>query len=400
MTESSKEVSTITFSKAVALKGRKAIEFFSCKENIDDLIEAVKKEATATVFDVSKKKDRDAIGSIALKVSQSRKALTEASNASINDLQAQVKATKDVNKHWEAQLNAIRKDVLAPRDEWQEEQNKIEEARIAEIKARIAGIHAIGGLQGSETKQDIANLIDAVDIIDVADGFAEFAQEAAQAVKDVLKVLNDQVLVIVEHDRKLEQDRLLQEANQRNAIAERLNKLRSIPMDVLGKSAEVIQNKITSIQNVELSEDEFGESFSEAVQLVETVIDQLGMMMDQAILLEKQMPVVAEPVNETIPVNIEGVVTGADLVQPVAELSIEHKHLFNDDHAEAAPEDMSSVSGQSSAPEFVFREKLESKITINETLANELADWADRFSVSLEATNQLEEILIKYNQPI
>jgi Zn finger protein HypA/HybF involved in hydrogenase expression len=319
-------VVAISLDKAVALKGRKAIEFFSNKENIDGLIEVIKTKATTAVFDMKKKKDRDAVGSIALKISQSRKVVTEASKASVADLNTQVKATKDVNKHWETELNEIRRAVLAPRDEWQAKEDEIQEARIAKIKESIAGIHAIGVLTGIESKQDLANLIDAVDTIDVAEGFEEFAQEAAQAAKDVLKALNDQVLVIVEQDRKAEQDRLLLEANQRNAIAERLGKLRNIPMSVLGSSAAVIQNKITSIESVELLEDEFGESLVEALNLVEVVIGQLNTMLDQAITLEEQAEIVAqaaiaaqaEPAQEIKPTEIEGVVTGSDLLPEVA----------------------------------------------------------------------------------
>ena len=368
-------VVAISLDKAVALKGRKAIEFFSNKENIDGLIEVIKTKATTTVFDMKKKKDRDAVGSIALKISQSRKVVTEASKASVADLNTQVKATKDVNKHWETELNEIRRAVLAPRDEWQAKEDEIQEARIAKIKESIAGIHAIGVLTGIESKQDLANLIDAVDTIDVAEGFEEFAQEAAQAAKDVLKALNDQVLVIVEQDRKAEQDRLLLEANQRNAIAERLGKLRNIPMSVLGSSAAAIQNKITSIESVELLEDEFGESLVEALNLVEVVIGQLNTMLDQAITLEEQAEIVAqaaiaaqaEPAPEIEPTEIEGVVTGSDLVaEDVVEAMRDMAEPVSGSKFGSVPE---SAHTQENYDEVFNDEPLSSPSITNETIA-------------------------------
>ena len=287
-TEANTEV--VTFNQAVALKGRKAIEFFSNQENLKPLIAFVEKEATATVFDVKLKKDRDAIGSTALKVSKSRKALADAIKASVSDMEVKVKTAKAASKFMEAELNKIREAVLEPRNVWQAEQDKIEEERVASIRASIDDIQVLGQLSGSETKEQIANLIEGVESIDVSEGFEEFASEAAQAVKDVLKTLNDRVLQIIEEARQREQTEQLQKEKLRNQINERLNNLAMIPMGLLGKSSQDIQKKIDSLNDFNVSQEEFGDSYQQAIDSVQTVLAQLNTMLIQQLSLEKQAP--------------------------------------------------------------------------------------------------------------
>ncbi len=285
-TEASTEI--VSFDQAVALKGRKAIEFFSNQENLKPLIAFVKKEATATVYNVKIKKDRDAIGSVALKISKSRKALSDVIKASVSDMETKVKAAKAVSKFMETELNQIRETVLAPRNVWQAEQDKIEKERIDNIRTSIDDIQVLGQLSGSETKEEIANLIEGVESIDVSEGFEEFTSEAAQAVKDVLKTLNDRVLKIIEEARQREQTEQLQKEQLRNQINERLNKLGMIPMGLLGKSSEDIQKKIDSLNDFDVSQEEFGDSYQQAIDSVQTVLTQLNTMLTQQLALEKQ----------------------------------------------------------------------------------------------------------------
>ena len=291
MTTTENSLQVTTFEQAVSLKGRKAIEFFSEVSNIDPLIQFVKKEATATVFNVNLKKDRDAIGALALKISKSRKALSEAIKISVFELETKVKAAKAVNKYMEAELNEIRDQVKAPRDEWQVGQDAIEHKRVYAIRSRIAEIDAFGVYMGNESKEEIGNLIEAIELIDVSEGFEEFAAEAALAAKGALKALNDRVLQIIEEARQREQTELLQKEQLRNQVVERLNKLAMIPMGMLGKGSEEIERTIKQVEATSVSEEEFGESYQAAVQSVGTVLSQLGLMLMQQKQLESTAPV-------------------------------------------------------------------------------------------------------------
>ena len=278
----------VTFDQAIELKGRKAIEFFSNKENLTPLIEFVKEEATSVVPDVKTKKGRDAIGSTARKVSQSRKALTDAIDSSVSDMEAKVKVAKQSSKYVKEELNQTRSEILAPREAWQAEQDLIEEKRVSDIKDEINKISAIGTLQGNESKDEIASLVEAVETIDVSEGYEEFTVDAAKAVQDVLKTLNDKVLSIIETEQQAEIERQLEAERKANKITERLTKLAMIPMDLLGKSSSKIKAKIDSLNSYKIPKDEFGDSYPKAVASVKKVIRQLTSMHDERIIVEDQ----------------------------------------------------------------------------------------------------------------
>jgi len=278
----------VTFDQAIELKGRKAIEFFSKKDNLTPLVEFVKEGALSIVPDVNTKKGRDAIGSTARKVSQARKALTDAIDSSVSDMEAKVKVAKQSSKYVKEELNQTRAQILAPRDTWQAEQDLIEETRIADIKAEIDKILAIGTLQGNESKDEIASLVEAVETIDVSEGFEEFTVDAAKAIQDVLKTLNDKVLSIIETEQKAEINRQLETERKANKISERLNKLATIPMALIGKSSSKIKAKIDSLNKYVIPEDEFGDSYPQAVASVKKVIRQLTSMHDERIIVEDQ----------------------------------------------------------------------------------------------------------------
>jgi len=293
----------ITFDKAIELKGRKAVDFFSNKENLTPLVVFVKEEATSIVHSVDTKKGRDAIGSTALKVSKSRKGLTDAINASISEMETKVKTAKAVSKYVEQELNGVRDKILEPRKVWQAEQDLIEEKRIKDIKEDIDNILGIGTLIGNESKEEVASLVEAVESIDVSEGYEEFTVDAAQAVKDVLKTLNDKVLSIIEDDRKAEQDQQLEAEWKRNKITERLNNLAMIPLGLMGEPSSKIKDKIDSLVNFVIPADDFGESYQQAVDSIQKVIGQLNKMFNQQILIEEQAAAMGSSTLDLSPVD-------------------------------------------------------------------------------------------------
>lgn len=276
-----------TFDQAVALKGNKAIDFFSNKENIDPLIQHVKEQALAETPDVSTKKGRDAIGSNALKVSKSRKALTQAIDKSVADLKSKVQTANEVKKHVTEELNALRTDILKPRDEWQAEQDRIEAERKAEIQGRITNIRLLGEYQTSETKEELASRIEALNAMDVSEGFAEFTQEAMKAVQEGINNLNARVQQIVEEEVKAEQERQMEAERRKLQITERIQKLQGIPLAVMSGTAKDVSEKLEAVRNNPPKAEEFDDQFDTAQAAYTNVISQLEMMFDQKTQLEK-----------------------------------------------------------------------------------------------------------------
>ncbi|USD64238.1 hypothetical protein [Vibrio sp. SCSIO 43136] len=275
-----------TFDQATALTGKKAIDFFSVKENVLPLIAQVKEEALSLVPNVSTKKGRDEIGSTALKVSKSRTALTEAIDKSVADMKSKVQCANEVKKFVASELNSVREEVLKPRNEWKAEQDRIEAERVASIKGRITNIESLGQFNASDSKEDLASKIDALEAMDVSEGFEEFTADAASAISSAVKVLNDRILKIIEEEKAREQDRLLEAERQKSRIQERLNNLAQIPLGLMGKHSSEIQRKIDSLKGFDVPVDEFGERTEEAKASLANVLVQLEMMLGQAKQLE------------------------------------------------------------------------------------------------------------------
>jgi hypothetical protein len=229
---------------------------------------------------VSTKKGRDEIGSIALKVSKSRKALTGAIELTIADMQAKVKAAKGLSKIVETELGQVRADVLKPRNEWQAIEDKKEADRVEAIQSSIANIYQLAELSGSESKDELANLVEAIESIDISEGFAEFSGEAAAAKTSSIQLLNDKII-------SLAQQEIIAEQEKTTRIEARINKLRMIPTSLFGKPSHEIQESIDSITKYQITELNFATRVSEAEQAKELVLSQLAQMKEMVLLNEQ-----------------------------------------------------------------------------------------------------------------
>lgn len=322
----------VTFEKATALTGKKAIDFFTKPENVEPIIQQVQNEALSLVPNVKTKAGRDEIGSTALKVSKSRKAIVEAIERSVADLKSQVQAATEVKKLVESELNETRRQVLQPRNEWQAEQDRIEAERVAEIKTRIENIQAIGNYTESETKDDLATRIDALEAMDVSEGFAEFASDAATAIAEATKRLNARILAIVEQEKAEEQRKQLEAEQKKNRINERLTNLVQIPLGLMGKSSSEIQKKIDSLKAFAVLEEDFEDRTDEAKTSLDQVISQLGMMLTQAKQIEEAQPKQPEPTPEVgIDMAESKDTTATAKFKPKEPTQEAYDELFNDD---------------------------------------------------------------------
>lgn len=325
----------VTFEKATALTGKKAIDFFTKPENVEPIIQQVQNEALSLVPNVKTKAGRDEIGSTALKVSKSRKAIVEAIERSVADLKSQVQAATEVKKLVESELNETRRQVLQPRNEWQAEQDRIEAERVAEIKTRIENIQAIGNYTDSETKDELATRIDALEAMDVSEGFAEFASDAATAIAEATKRLNARILAIVEQEKAEEQRKQLEAEQKKNRINERLTNLVQIPLGLMGKSSSEIQKKLDSLKAFAVLEEDFEDRTDEAKTSLDQVISQLGMMLTQAKQLEETQPKQPEPTPEVgIDMAESEDTTATYQFKPKEPTQEAYNDVFNDDVVE------------------------------------------------------------------
>lgn len=280
-------MATYPLETLTSLKGRRAFELFSNVELLKPYIDAIHKESTATIYDFNVKLQYTACGSASKKVSSSRKAITDAIELSIKTEQDKVNLAKGAKKFVETEMNKTRDAVLAPRKAFDAEQAQIEQARVDEIQGRIDSIRNLGNVQGDESKEALGAMVDAVTDMIVDESFAEFAGTANEAKQEALSSLNDAIFAIAEKEQQ-EATRLALETEQKKAtIEKRINNLKQIPLDLMGKPAQEISAKLESIKGYEPKAEDFDDRLDETLMAKAGVVQQLDFMLQQANQMEQ-----------------------------------------------------------------------------------------------------------------
>ncbi len=151
--------------------------------------------------------------------------------------------------------------------------------------------------------QYIADALESVDLIETDSFHKDIIHEAIDAKKEVIDTLNE-MYQTAKANEKVEAERAELRAKEEKiekerTIENRINKLRNSPMDFFGKSSQVIQDRITQLENYTPTESDFGPRLDEVIQLQAQVIQQLRMMLTQAKQLES-VNSVAQPVEDQV----------------------------------------------------------------------------------------------------
>jgi DNA repair exonuclease SbcCD ATPase subunit len=116
-------VSSIT--DLVVIEKTNALAVFTSQEQLDPLIEAIEKEARSLVPDLSTKKGRDAIASMAHKVARSKTYIDNAGKDLVAELKALPKQIDESRRLVRERLDALKDEVRRPLTEWEAEQERI-----------------------------------------------------------------------------------------------------------------------------------------------------------------------------------------------------------------------------------------------------------------------------------
>lgn len=119
----------------VVIEKHNAMAVFTTKEQLDPLIEAIEKEARSLVPDVSTKKGRDAIASMAHKVARSKTYIDNAGKDLVAELKALPKQIDESRRIVRERLDSLKDEVRRPLTEWEAEQERLKAEEAARIKA-------------------------------------------------------------------------------------------------------------------------------------------------------------------------------------------------------------------------------------------------------------------------
>ncbi|MGY9341498.1 hypothetical protein ACTM7U_17865 [Citrobacter braakii] len=122
----------------VVIEKSSAMAVFTNNEQLDPIIEKIEKEARSLVPDVSTKKGRDAIASMAHKVARSKTYIDNAGKDLVAELKALPKQIDESRRIVRERLDALKDEVRRPLTEWEAEQERIKAEEAARIKAEEA----------------------------------------------------------------------------------------------------------------------------------------------------------------------------------------------------------------------------------------------------------------------
>ncbi len=109
----------------VVIEKKNAMAVFTNNDQLDPLIEAIEKEARSLVPDVTTKKGRDAIASMAHKVARSKTYIDNAGKDLVAELKALPKQIDESRRVVRERLDSLKDEVRRPLTEWEAEQERI-----------------------------------------------------------------------------------------------------------------------------------------------------------------------------------------------------------------------------------------------------------------------------------
>ncbi len=182
----------------------------------DELFEHIAQEVRSHVPDVTTKKGRDAIGSLAMKVSKSKTLIEKCGKELVAEQKAQIKLIDDDRIAIVKKFDALRDEILAPRDAWE----KAEEDRVKKHQDAIIGIKMPAYLLQNHptewTSENIKVAINDLENVCIDSSFEEFEQEAKLAKFETLEKLRTALVAREKYEaEQAELERLRKEQQER-----------------------------------------------------------------------------------------------------------------------------------------------------------------------------------------
>lgn len=187
------------------------------------LVDRIAEEVRKHVPDVTTKKGRDAIGSLAAKVSKSKTLAEKYAKDLVAEEKARIKLVDDDRIQFVKRMDALRDEILAPRDAWEQ----AEKDRVEKHKSDIEKIRdfAHPSVLHDMPANRIAEQIRMLDVLEVCPLFEEFEQEAKIAKLETLEALRSTLVSREKYEAEqaeLERLRLAEQARLQREHEERI----------------------------------------------------------------------------------------------------------------------------------------------------------------------------------
>ena len=201
------------------------------------ILDAIRDEVAGEVPDITTKKGRDRIASLAYKVAKSKTALDSAGKSLADQLNAQLKPINSERKIIRDELDKLKDEVRKPLTDYE----NAETERVSSIKTRIqwfADICIIDGDDIGISSSRLSERLASVSLVDIDDSFQEFKSDAVLAKNSATEFLT---LTIARTEKleaeKAELERLRKESEER----EKAEREKQIAEEAAAKAASEAQ---------------------------------------------------------------------------------------------------------------------------------------------------------------
>jgi hypothetical protein len=185
---------------------------FSSRDKIDALISGIEARVRSHTPDVTTKRGRDEIASLAYAVARSKTALDEAGKALNEDARARIAVVDAERRRIRERLDDLKNEARRPLDEWE----ATESARVQSLRDRLDRL--INAQPHEDASAAIANLIHRVEAVVIGDDWQEMVAAAAKAKDATLARLRSQFVAAAKREEEqAELARLRTEAAEREA---------------------------------------------------------------------------------------------------------------------------------------------------------------------------------------
>lgn len=162
-----------------------ALAVYSAEKGLEPWLQVIRSKIDGFTPDISTRKGREAIASMAYAVARSKTALDDVGKKLVADLKEVPKKIDAERKRVRDTLEAWQEEVRRPLNEWQ----AIEDARVDKHNSAIEKIRLTAIDLDGITAEDLTDRVAQLEAIALGDGWEEFEAEAARAKDKALVIL-------------------------------------------------------------------------------------------------------------------------------------------------------------------------------------------------------------------
>jgi hypothetical protein len=198
------------------------VKAFAAQGGTDALFERIAEQARSFIPDVTTKKGREEIGSVAMKVSKSKTLAEKYAKDLVADEKARIKLIDDDRIQFCKKMDSLRDEILAPRDAWEQ----AEKDRVAKHEAVINQIKEAAQWLITATSQELHKNLNWLESLTIDSSLEDYEEKAKLARYESIELLKKGIASIeayeaeqaeLERLRKAEQERQQREHEERIA---------------------------------------------------------------------------------------------------------------------------------------------------------------------------------------